>query len=198
MYLKIIILTLFLSLTLNANNVKSYDSPIYDFDSKQLDNFELAYKYGKAIGFPKIMMGIMNTESSGINEPIGDVVNAPFKRSYGLMQVKLGTYYWMQNAGYLYGENLLEEEILHKLMYNKSFNVYAATSYYKYLIDKCGNVKSAIIAYNTGTCSPKKGTKQYEKGQDYLSKVAKFVNFAESYAFDEFIRKRIENSFNSK
>ena len=36
-------MTLFLGLTLNANNVKSYDSPIYDFDSKQLDNFEDDY-----------------------------------------------------------------------------------------------------------------------------------------------------------
>lgn len=191
--------TIFLSNNLFADNInKSYDSPVYDFDSKQLSNFELAYKYGKAIGYPKIMMGIMNTESAAINEPVGDVVNAPFKRSYGIMQVKLGTYYWMKGTGYLYGENLLEEEILHKLMYNKSFNVYSATSYYKYLVDKCGNVKSAIIAYNTGLCSPEKNTEAFNKGNDYLAKVTKFVNFAENYAFDEYIRKRVETSYKTE
>lgn len=185
-----------LSLSLFALDDKKYDSPVYDFDANQISNFELAYKYGRAINSPKVMMAIMNTETAATNTPVGDVVNAPFKRSYGLMQVKLGTYYWMKGAGYLYGENLLDEEILHKLMYNKSFNVYAATSYYKFLLDKCGSVSAAIIAYNTGDCSPTKGSAVYDKGQDYLRQVTRFLTFIDNYGFDKYIEKKLTLSSN--
>lgn len=184
------------SLLYNTANAKTLDknvfnSPVYDFDENQLNNFELAYKYGRAIGYQKVMMAIMYIESSAKNIPIGDRVNAPFKRSYGIMQVKIGTYYWMFNKGYLYGENLLEEEILHKLMYNKSFNVYAATSYYKFLLDYCGNYTDAIVAYNRGSCKPTKES-DIKAGENYLRKVNKFLKFINQYNFDDFIKERME------
>lgn len=194
---KIVIAIFVISLSLSANTDwknqpnDRFESPIYDFDSNQLDNFELAYKYGRAINYQKVMMAIMKTESDAINSPVGDRVNKPFKRSYGIMQVKIGTYYWMKNAGYLYGENLIEEEILHKLMYNKSLNIYAATSYYKYLLDRCKDYSKAIIAYNRGSCNPK-GEKNIKAGQRYLKKVMKFLRFTNKYNFDQYIKRRIE------
>jgi len=204
----ILFLSLFIYNTLNAtepeNGYKSnnkledfinYDSPVYDFNNNQLNNFQLAYKYGKAINYPKVMMALMKTESDAINVPIGDKGNSPFKRSYGIMQIKIGTYYWMLNAGYLYRENLLDEEVLHKLMYNKSFNIYAATSYYRFLLDKCNDYTEAIVAYNTGYCVPPKSKpKVIKAGKRYLNKVNKFLKFINKYEFNDYIKRRAENN----
>ena len=74
------------------------------------------------------------------------------------------------------------------LYINPKFNVYVATSYYKYLLDKCGSSESAIIGYNTGYCNPTKNSKAYYKGKDYLQKVNSFVNFINKHNFDRFVR----------
>lgn len=163
----------------------------YNFNKEQLDNYELSYRYGKLIDEHKIIMGIMYAESNGRNITIGDRVNSPFKRSYGIMQVKLGTYEWMRNNGELMREDLLEEEILYKLMYNKAFNVYTASSFYNYLVKKCGSKKMAVIAYNTGLCNPKGGSKEYKKGQQYFKIVNEFIKFIDNSKFDKYIETRI-------
>lgn len=181
---KILILLLFINL-LNASNLKIGN---YNFYQDQINHYKLAYKYGKMISSEKDMMAIMYVENGGKQNPIGDKSNKPFERSYGIMQVKLGTYYWMSNSGYLYKEDLLEEEVLGELMFNPKFNVYVATSYYKFLLDKCGSRDSAIIGYNTGYCNPQKNSKAYHKGKDYLNKVNQFVNFINNHNFDKIIK----------
>lgn len=183
--MKILILILFFNIFLNAESIKIGN---YNFYLEQINNYKLAYKYGSMINQEKDIMAIMYVENAGKQNPIGDKSNKPFERSYGIMQVKLGTYYWMSNSGYLYKEDMLEEEVLSELMFNPKFNVYVATSYYKYLLDKCGSRESAIIGYNTGYCNPTKNSKAYYKGKDYLQKVNSFVNFINKHNFDRFVR----------
>lgn len=183
--LKKIYLSILCSITIaSASHIRIGDYKFYD---EQLDNYKLAYKYGKMINKEKDLMAIMYVENSGKQNPIGDKSNKPFGRSYGIMQVKIGTYYWMLNKGYLFKEDMLEEEVLTELMFNKKFNVYVAASYYKFLLDKCGSRDSAIVGYNTGLCKPEYNSKQYIKGKDYLQKVNGFVNFIDKHKFDNFI-----------
>ena len=112
------------------------------FTEDQIENFKLAYAYGNAIGgYANTMMGILDAESSGetMGSAVGDHVNGAFKRSYGIMQVKLGTYYWTMKKGYIApffkDKKVTEEEILVELMTNKSANVYAAAGNFKMMLD---------------------------------------------------------------
>ncbi len=107
--MRILILFLFLNIFLNAESIRIGN---YNFYLDQINNYKLAYKYGSMINEAKDIMAIMYVENSGKQNPIGDKSNKPFERSYGIMQVKLGTYYWMRNSGYLYKEDMLEEEVL--------------------------------------------------------------------------------------
>lgn len=155
------------------------------FTQEQLENFKLAYSYGLKIGEPKTMMAILNTESNGHNIVIGDKVNQPFKRSYGPMQVKVDTYYWTKDKGYIdpldvhYG--LEKEEVLVHLMKDRNFNVYVATGFYKMMRDSCKDYSFAVMAYNRGHC------KDTKEGRAYLKKVRSFINFINQTNFDKII-----------
>lgn len=164
------------------------------FTEDQIENFKLAYAYGNAIGgYENTMMGIMDAESSAetFGSAVGDQVNGAFKRSYGIMQVKLGTYYWTMKKGYItpffQNKKVTEEEILVELITNKSANVYAATGYFKMMLDICGSYDKAISGYNRGHC------KEDAKGKSYRSKVKRFVEFSEKHGFDKIIAALIEN-----
>ena len=104
--MKILILILFFNIFLNAESIKIGN---YNFHLEQINNYKLAHKYGSMINQAKDIMAIMYVENAGKQNPIGDKSNKPFERSYGIMQVKLDTYYWMLNSGYLYKEDMLRK-----------------------------------------------------------------------------------------
>jgi hypothetical protein len=151
------------------------------FSDEQVENFKLAYAYGKMIGHEKELMGVLNTESDATPINVGDKSLKAFQRSYGVMQVKLGTYYWTKKKGYIMPldekHSLTEEEVLFHLMKNNNFNIYVAAGYFKLMKDLCGSVDKAISGYNRGHC------KEVDKGIAYRNKVKKFMDFMEKHDF---------------
>lgn len=152
-----------------------------NFTKEQLDNYKLAQIYGKEIGYEKELIGIMYAESTGKKINVGDQVNKKFKRSYGLMQVKLDTYYWAKKTGYVYPlddeYSLTEEEVLVHLISDKNFNVYVAAGVLKMMKGLCKTDEKAISGYNRGHCD------EDAKGKDYRSKVKYFMDFIDKNNF---------------
>lgn len=160
------------------------------FSPDQIENFKLAYSYGKMIGHEKELMAILNTESEASSTNVGDKVNKAFKRSYGVMQVKLGTYYWTKKGGYIIPldekHSLTEEEVLYHLMKNNNFNIYVSAGYFKMMKDICGgSVDKAISGYNRGHC------KESAEGTAYRSKVKNFIAYMDKSGFVEKIASLI-------
>ena len=156
-----------------------------EFTPEQLNNYKLAYEYGQKVGgYGLEMMGILYAESTaGEAERIGDTVNAPFKRSYGIMQVKLGTYHWTQREGYIFShKKKLDEEILFDLIHNNNFNTYVAAGYFKMMKDKCKTLDKAISAYNRGHC------REVPEGITYRKRVKEFMFYAMDSGFENYIK----------
>lgn len=156
-----------------------------EFNNEQVNNYKLAYEYGEKVGgYGLQMMGILYAESTaGEAERIGDVVNGPFKRSYGIMQVKLGTYHWTQREGYIFShKNKLDEEILFDLIHNNNFNTYVAAGYFKMMKDKCKTLDKAISAYNRGHC------REVPEGIAYRKRVKEFMYYAMESGFEDYIK----------
>lgn len=121
---------------------------------------------------PKRMGAHLITESSGNIVLDGDITNGPFKKSYGINQVKLGTVYYVKNKRpdliKLYApevNSLPQEDILDKLRKDAFFNSKIAAMMHIVLIDVCGDADKASIAYNRGVCNPD------AQGMDYLNKI---------------------------
>lgn len=148
------------------------------FTYEQLSNYAHAYKYGERYGLGYELMGVLFAESNGKQVHVGDRVNNKFKRSYGIMQVKLGTYYWVKNKGYktykLQDKSMVEEEILAKLMTDNIFNIHIASDYLKMMIDICGSKSKGISGYNRGHC------KDDNLALRYRSRVNNFIAFAKN------------------
>jgi hypothetical protein len=156
-----------------------------EFTPDQVNNYKLAYEYGQKVGgYGLEMMGILYAESTaGEAERIGDTVNAPFKRSYGIMQVKLGTYHWTQREGYIFShKKKLDEEILFDLIHNNNFNTYVAAGYFKMMKDKCKTLDKAISAYNRGHC------REVPEGITYRKRVKEFMYYAMESGFENYIK----------
>ena len=115
------------------------------------------------------------SESSGNVVVDGDIVNGAFKKSYGIMQVKLGTVYYVNNKRpdliKLYASevnSLPKEDILDKLRKDPFFNAKMGALTHIVLIDVCGDPNKASVAYNRGVC------KADQQGTDYLNKILKY------------------------
>ncbi len=123
---------------------------------------------------PKRMGAHLLSESGATTVLDGDKMNGFSKKSYGIMQVKLGTVYYVKNKRpdliKLYApevNSLPKEDILDKLRKDAFFNAKIAALTHIVLIDVCGDQNRATVAYNRGVCTPD------ELGTVYLNKILK-------------------------
>ena len=112
---------------------------------------------------PKRMGAHLLTESSAKTVLDGDIGNGAFKKSYGILQVKLNTVYYVKNKRpdlinlYVPEVNLLpKEDILDKLRKDSFFNAKIASLMHIVLTDICGDSNKASVAYNRGVCKADK------------------------------------------
>lgn len=126
---------------------------------------------------PKRMGAHLLGESGATTVLDGDKGNGAFKKSYGIMQVKLGTVYYVRNKRpdliKLYAPEvnaLPKEDILDKLRKDPFFNAKIASLTHIVLIDVCGDENKATAAYNRGFC------KADDYGTQYLNKILNHEN----------------------
>lgn len=127
---------------------------------------------------PYLIASVINVES-------GYDKNAESnKDALGLMQIKLST------ANYLIDYFKLDETLEEKSLFNAKTNIRYGGMYLKYLLDKFGDVNTALAAYNAGETRVRVwlNSEQYSNGKtlknipyketkDYVEKVNKNIKF---------------------
>jgi hypothetical protein len=126
-------------------------------------------------------MAIMLQESNAKQIRIGDKQLKAFTRSYGPMQVRLGTYYYLKNKKYILSDHGLKEDVLMKLMTDSHFNVAVGTYWFKYMLTLCKDYKKAVRGYNTGTC------KKTEAGEKYYASVSKKIKYIQNINLKKYL-----------
>jgi len=127
---------------------------------------------------PKRMGAHLLNESTGNTVVDGDVNNGAFKKSYGVMQVKLDTVYYVKNKRpdliklHVPEVNTLpKEEVLEKLRKDPYFNIKMGVLTHLTLIGVCkDDMDKASVAYNRGKCETDK------LGQEYLDRIKRNEN----------------------
>ena len=147
------------------------------WNSNQTKNLLIVEEAAKYVNHPnpKRMGAHLLSESGATTFLDGDKGNGAFKKSYGIMQVKLGTVYYVRNKRpdliklYTPEVNTLpKEDILDKLRKDPYFNAKIASLTHIVLIDVCGDQNTATVAYNRGFC------KADELGKLYLNKILQY------------------------
>lgn len=142
----------------------------------QIKNLLIVEEASKYVNHPNPnRMGAHLLSESGATTVLdGDKANGAFKKSYGIMQVKLGTVYYVKNKRIdlikLYAPEVLalpKEDILDKLRKDPYFNAKMAALTHIVLIGVCGDQNMATVAYNRGFCEAD------ELGTQYLNKILK-------------------------
>lgn len=141
-------------------------------DQKQ--NLLTVQKVAKEMNHPdtkRIVAHLLN-ESNAKTVADGDIGNGFGKKSYGPMQVKLGTVYYNKskrpdlfNAFAPEVNTLAKEDVLHKLRKDPEFNAKMGVITHLVLIDVCGDMNRASVAYNRGKCEAD------NKGREYLNNI---------------------------
>lgn len=142
----------------------------------QSTNLLLVQKVAKEMNHPDIkrVAAHLLTESNAVTVADGDIRNGFGKKSYGPMQVKLGTVYYnktkRQDLFDKYApevNTLAKEDVLHKLRKDPEFNAKMGVITHMVLIGVCGDMNRASVAYNRGICTPD------DLGTEYLNKIFK-------------------------
>jgi len=155
----------------------------YTFTKEQIDNLKECVEISRLFNnSPSLVCSIMLNETAAgrkMNSNVGDRFLRPFKRSYGLMQIRLTTAEDMINRFHLdFLKKIPAEEILVYLMEDKKFNIAMANVFISYLKKKYhGNIKKIVIAYNRGHFS--------ELGENYYRRFLEnrklFLEFERKY-----------------
>lgn len=156
------------------DGLESFNLDKRKWTTEQIKNLLIVEDAAKFVNHPnpKRMGAHLMNESSANVILDGDIVNGAFKKSYGINQVKLDTVYYVKNKRpyliKLYAPEVNElpkEDILDKLRKDAFFNSKIAAMMHMVLIDVCGDIDKASVAYNRGVCSPD------AQGLDYLNKI---------------------------
>ena len=110
--------------------------PVQALTIQQEEMLSLAYEYGETI------QAIILVESSAIPGQIGDNGTA-----FGLAQVTIPA---ALHAIEYYNLPVDTERLSTKLITDHQFNLYIASYYFKYLMERFGNWRKAVVAYNVG------------------------------------------------
>lgn len=117
---------------------------------------------GVAIGYPETLLAIATIETKlgsykktdyGI---VGDTYAVFGDRSYGLCQVKLQTARYVLRKYPELGTFKTDEHLLVALITDNEFNAKVGARYYRMMVDRFGNWRQALIAYNAGPGNAKK------------------------------------------
>ena len=128
---------------------------------------------------PEIVCPIMLVESSAVLDEkslVGDMQLSPFKRSYGIMQVRLPTLKLIiKKLGLTKYRSVPDEILLSKLMFDKEFGIKAANWYITWLKRRgYGKKYMYAVAYNSGVY--RKSNVSYKKRyMDALRTFRRFV-----------------------
>ncbi len=153
---------------------EQFDLTKRKWNNNQTKNLLIVEEASKYVNHPnpKRMGAHLLSESGATTVLDGDKANGAFKKSYGIMQVKLGTVYYVRNKRpdliKLYAPEvnaLPKEDILDKLRKDPYFNAKIASLTHIVLIGVCGDQNTATVAYNRGFC------KADELGTQYLNKI---------------------------
>jgi len=127
-----------------------------DFDPSQLHLLAVARAEGILIGYPETIQAILlqETLAGKLGKTdygyVGDLNKAIGKKSYGVMQVQLGTAKdALKHMGILH-KFRSDEEIIVALMTDPTFCIEIATWHFKWLLDRGLSWKDAVRAYNAG------------------------------------------------
>ncbi len=157
----------------------TFDLTKRKWNNNQTKNLLIVEEASKYVNHPnpKRMGAHLLSESGATTVLDGDKVNGAFKKSYGIMQVKLGTVYYVRNKRpdliKLYAPEvnaLPKEDILDKLRKDPYFNAKLASLTHIVLIGVCGDQNRATVAYNRGFCEAD------ELGTQYLNKILNHEN----------------------
>ena len=117
-----------------------------------------------------LVMAIIRTESKFKEDAESD------KGAKGLMQLKEDTAKWCaKEYGFSYDGNITEPEI----------NIKIGCAYLRYLIEKFGNVATALAAYNAGEGN----VQEWLQKQDSATELTN-IPFAETARYVELVQKR--------
>lgn len=123
----------------------------YKLTRTQMINLKLAYKIGKAHNLQKTLMAIMMQETrAGVLGPVGDKELPKYKRSYGLMQVKIATARFVLRTHPKLIKKRSDWNIRHVLLHNRVLNIEIAMYYLLSLKHRGLNWRQMVTAYNQG------------------------------------------------
>lgn len=126
------------------------------------DIAKIVWAEGEAIGYPETLLAIATIETKlgsykktdyGI---VGDTYAVFGDRSYGLCQVKLQTARFVLRKHPELGTFKTDEHLLVALITDNEFNAKVGAKYYRMMLDRFGNWRQALIAYNAGPGNAKK------------------------------------------
>lgn len=165
--------------TLGDNNTTDDGTVVLtknEWSKEQIKNILLVEEASKYVNHPnpKRVVAHLLCESNANTVVDGDVGNGFSKKSYSIMQVKLGTVYYNKEKRpdlfTLYApevNKLPKEEILEKLRKDPFFNAKMGAITHLVLMDVCGDPDRASVAYNRGKCDAD------DLGNEYLQKIFK-------------------------
>jgi hypothetical protein len=125
------------------------------FNSNQELILKIAETEGQKIGYPETIQAICLQETlAGYLGRYGDKDKSKNLRSYGVMQLTLGTAKYIMEKHFKFNFFGSDDEIIEALVKNDTFNILLGRVYFKYLLDKFEGEhlqwSKAVLAYNVG------------------------------------------------
>lgn len=184
MFKKLIFLFLILCILGFTNNFRQNDTKFKlceKLDSsieipKSTTILLIAYEEGKKINFPETIQAIVLQESSAGKNLIGDISNGFGKRSYGVMQLKLGTAKYVLRhffKDHFYFKT--DEELLIKLVTDPVFNIKIGTQYFKMIYDNI-NVSNKNLRWVKSVARYNAGHNTNLNNFQYVNKIKKRIS----------------------
>lgn len=131
----------------------------YNLNNKQQKILQLAKQIGEDVGYPETIQSIamQETLAGGFGDGIGDKVLPPFKRSYGVMQVKIATAQWvlrhypdLREKWFDGKKNITKEQFREVLIKNDHANIEIGAKNFALMVKYTNSWKEAVVAYNRG------------------------------------------------
>jgi len=132
------------------------------YTAKQQELLEIAYIKGSRVGFPETIQALLlqETRAGLFGDGIGDTTLEVGRRSYGVMQMKVGTTrmvlkkhkslilkYFPRRKTY---NRLRDEDIIIKSVLDDTFNIHMASLKFKMHRERSKTWAQAVVAYNRG------------------------------------------------
>jgi Transglycosylase SLT domain len=144
----------------------------------QNEIYRIAYQEGLKIGHPDTLVAIAYHETRGglykftPHGVVGDSFARFGRRSYGVMQIKIGTAREVLQRYPELGTFPTDEHLLVALLTDHVFNIRVAARYFQMQLERFRHWRTALIAYSAGPDNAKIG----RDPQDYVEKIAQTIS----------------------